>query len=127
MPRSLLLGLRLVVVLSVLVSTQGALLVSGLFQVRQEWIAQHLCENRNHPERECNGSCVLRRHLEEHQHGGEGGTEAVLTVPVVIALLAPETAVPADRWREATTPVAEDDRLPRGGATDGVFRPPRQG
>ena len=119
---------RLVVVLALLVSTQGALFVRGLFEVRQEWIAEHLCENRNHPERECNGTCVLRRHMEAHDHHGEDGqTEAVLTAPVVLALLAPPTTVPPDRWRAAPTPTAGDELAPGGGAPDGIFRPPRRG
>lgn len=128
MPRPLTLATRLLLVLALFASTQGALLVRGLFEVRQEWIAAHLCENRNHPERECNGTCVLRRHMEEHNHhSDEGGTEAVLTAPVVIALLAPETTIPPDRWREASPPAVGEDRVPKGGALGEVFRPPRLG
>ena len=117
---------HVVVALALLVSTQGALLVSGLFQIRQEWIVEHQCENRNHPERRCNGTCVLRRHLEEHDgHGDHGEPEAVPIAPVGIALLAPETTVPPDRWRNAATPGSEDDRRPGGGVDGEVFRPPR--
>ncbi|PAP78153.1 hypothetical protein [Rubrivirga marina] len=128
MARTSSIAARLVLVLALLVSTQGALLVRGLFEVRQEWISEHLCENRNHPERECNGMCVLKRQMEEHSHhGDEGGTEAILTMPTVIALLAPEATVPPDRWRKATTPTVGDERVPDGGALEGVFRPPRVG
>ena len=114
--------------LALLASTQGVLLIQGLFEVRQEWIAEHLCTNRHHPERECDGRCYLMRTMEEHRHDEDGhGQDAVLSAPTVIALLAPEATVPPDRWREAPTPLAGDPGFVAADARAGVFRPPRRG
>lgn len=35
------------------------------FQVRRDFIAQYLCENRDKPELECNGQCHLEKSLEK--------------------------------------------------------------
>lgn len=127
MPRPLTLAARLLLVLALFASTQGALLVRGLFEVRQEWIAEHLCVNRHHPERKCDGKCYLMRKMEEHDHDGEGRKNAVLTVPNVVALLASETTVPPDRWRETEAPTAAEGPASTSRMPDGVFRPPRMG
>ena len=89
---------RVLLALVLFASTQGVLLVQGAFLARQEWIAEHLCMNRNHPERKCDGKCYLTRKMEEHSHHEDGEHEAVITAPTVIALLVPKATVPPDRW-----------------------------
>ena len=37
-----------------------------------DFIVNHLCENRNNPDVECNGACYLKKEIEEshnHEHG----------------------------------------------------------
>jgi hypothetical protein len=37
------------------------------FELRRDYIAQHLCENRNRPELHCNGQCYLAKQLKVTQ------------------------------------------------------------
>ena len=58
-------GVLLLMVLSIGLSTQGGLVVQALFQLRQDYIATHHCENRAKPEKKCHGKCFLKKHLHE--------------------------------------------------------------
>lgn len=55
----------LVALLSVLLSTQGGMLAHALFQLRQAYIAAHLCENRFEPSSNCHGMCFLKKRVAE--------------------------------------------------------------
>ena len=59
--------IRIVVVCCVILSTQSYLTVRLLFEVRQGYIAQTLCVNRDAPELQCEGSCFLSEKLAEEQ------------------------------------------------------------
>lgn len=59
--------LHVVLVCCVILSTQSFLTVRLLFEVRQGYIAQTLCENRDRPEMECDGFCFLSKKLAEEQ------------------------------------------------------------
>jgi len=117
---------RLLVVLALLASTQGTLWIHGAFQVRQDWIADHLCVNRHNPDVKCDGMCYLDRKVQEHQdHEDERGPSAVLTLATAVAVEAPSTVVPPDRWRTRETRSPEDTWAPGAPHLDDVFRPPR--
>ncbi len=121
-------GFRLLAVLALVVSTQSALVVRVMFEARQEWIAEHLCENRNHPERKCNGMCFLRRQMQAHDHHGEdSGPTAVMPAPVFVALVLPAATVPPDHWRDSSAPTPAPLLAAACGAPEGVFHPPRLG
>lgn len=60
-------------------SAQGGLLARVVFEVRQEAIATHHCENRFDPHSTCKGFCFLKKHLNEHDKQEH---ERTLSVPV---------------------------------------------
>ncbi|GAB5537304.1 MAG: hypothetical protein Rubg2KO_35530 [Rubricoccaceae bacterium] len=117
---------RLFVAFALLASTQGALWTHGAFQVRQDWIADHLCVNRHNPDVDCDGFCYLDKKMQEHQdHEDERGPSAVLTLVGAVAIEAPSTVIPPDRWSERETLNARNVRAPGSPHLDDVFRPPR--
>ncbi|MEM0964259.1 MAG: hypothetical protein AAGK21_17160, partial [Bacteroidota bacterium] len=111
--------------LSVLASTCGALVIWTVFEVRQEHIAEHHCEN---PLSDCDGICFLDKRMHDH-HGHDHDrphTPAVVpTAPTLTAVPPVASAVPPDRWRTAPAPETWDARDPSAGALGDVFRPPR--
>ena len=111
-----------------LASTQGALWVHGAFQVRQDWIADHLCENRHNPDVECDGLCYLDRKMQEHQdHEDERGPSAVRTQVTVIAIETPSTVVPPGPGHTDEVQRVRNVRAPASAHLENVFRPPRGG
>ena len=112
--------------LALVVSTQGALVVRGVFALRHDYVAEHLCENRHDPDSECDGMCFLKKRMEAHHgHEDDEAPKAVLTAPTLLAVAAPEADVPPDRWREATSPGVRPGVGESGGVTADVFHPPR--
>ncbi|MCB9262861.1 MAG: hypothetical protein H6607_10845 [Flavobacteriales bacterium] len=39
--------------------------VYGLFKINQKYIEAELCENRNIPDSDCHGGCILKKNMEE--------------------------------------------------------------
>jgi hypothetical protein len=60
---------RVLVVLGLVLSTQSLLMLQMAFELRRDYIAEHLCVNRDRPEMECNGKCYLRAQSEAAMHG----------------------------------------------------------
>lgn len=115
--------------LALAVSTQGALVIRGVFAVRHDYVAEHLCVNRHNPDVKCDGMCFLKDRMEAHdRHDEKGETpQAVLTAPTLFAVAAPEAEVPPNRWREVLEPGVRPDLGKSAGAGDDVFHPPRVG
>lgn len=103
--RTLVLSARIAVVLVLVASTQSVLVVRAAFELDREAIAERLCVNRDRPELDCNGSCVLSRILAEQQEREDSRREAALEVALSITPLVSEApAVPATPAAEATAP-----------------------
>lgn len=120
------LAIKLLLVLGLVLSTQSLLLVQAAFEVRQDFIAEHLCVNRDRPELNCNGHCVLaERHGDAQEQQREQGQTAHLEVLLSFSLLVPTraAAVPPS----ARTHVYSQPPLlaPARGQRCGVFRPPQ--
>lgn len=62
------------------------------FELRRDYIAHYLCENRSHPELHCDGKCYLAKKLkatQEHQEREAGSrlVQQLLELPASIASL----------------------------------------
>ena len=114
--------------LALLASTFGALVVRGVFALRHDYVAEHLCES---PDSDCDGKCFLKKRMEamdgHHGHGEREAPAVMPTAPTLLAVAAPHATVPPDRWR--TVPALASGVRTGGasGATGEVFRPPRTG
>jgi len=112
--------------LGILLSAQGGLLVHGLFQLRHEYIAAHLCEDRHDPTSDCDGQCFLKKRLaqsEDHSHEHTAPTPA--PSPILFFLPA-ETTASLLRGPERTRvyPI-RDERNDRDGHPRDIDPPPR--
>lgn len=116
-------SLRLLLVLGLIVSTQGLLLVQGAYVLRQDFVVEHLCVNLDRPEVHCNGKCHLRKQLDEQQErdGQRAGLELLLSGGWLAAPVA-EAPPPARTALEfASLPAWR----PFSPLPPGVFRPPQ--
>lgn len=119
-------AVHLLAVLALVVSTQGALVVRGVFALRHDYVAEHLCVNRHDPDAECDGMCFLKDRMEAHHgHEEDEAPRAMLTAPTLLAVATPEAEVPPSRWREAPAPGVRLGIGWSAGAGDDVFHPPR--
>lgn len=124
---------RLILVLTLVVSTQGLLLVQGTFLLRQDYVASVLCVNRFNRDSDCNGKCYLQQQMEHHagshhSHDGNDRAPALLQVALSVHALIVEgedlePAVPAD----ANGHLRVNDHSPDRLLVSGVFHPPRIG
>ena len=107
-------ALGIVAALSVLTSTLGALVIWGAFEVRQEHIAEHLCES---PDSDCDGMCFLDKRMESHHgHGDEHDAPKAVAAPTLQAVAPPASDVPADRWRDRAAPTPRAPAAPKASA-----------
>lgn len=118
--------LRLVVVLGLVLSTQGLLLVQGAYVLRQDFIAEHLCVNRDKPEMDCHGKCHLRKQLERQQQRQEEERQAASLVLLIGgSFLAIETeAPPTPDARTVAYTAPPEIHFPAPPPTE-VFHPPQ--
>ena len=72
--------LRVLVVASLVLSTQGLLLVQGTFLLRQDFVITNLCENQNRPELKCDGKCFLTKQLKEQREREDERSAASLEI-----------------------------------------------
>ncbi len=117
---------RLFVVFAVVVSSQGLLLVQGMFKVNQERIARVLCVNRARPQLHCDGHCFLQKRIQEEQQRRQQqqaeGLEVLLGVTAHVATpptVPPAPVAPPAAWH---APSARNTGRPDNAS---VFRPPR--
>lgn len=120
---------RWALVLSLALSTQSVLVVQTLFVVRQGYIAEHLCINRDHPEKRCDGMCFLADRVAETQHH-EGGEHEEAPRPerahAFNHLLPARVLIQAPPPRPVSYRAA-DAAAPETPFVGGLFRPPRTG
>ena len=118
--------LRVVVVLGLVLSTQGLLLVQGAYVLRQDFIAEHLCVNRDKPEEDCHGKCHLRKQLEQQQQRQDEERQAASLVLLIGGtFLAMETeTLPKPAARTVTYGAPPEVRAPAPPPTE-VFHPPQ--
>ena len=117
--------LRLVVVLSLVLSTQGLLLVQGAYVLRQDFIAEHLCVNRDKPEENCHGKCHLRQQLERQQRQDEERQAASLILLIGGTFLVVEAEVPPKPDGRAVAYTAPPETLLPAPPPTEVFHPPQ--
>lgn len=88
---------KLALVLSLALSTQSVLVVQTLFALRQDYIAEHFCVNRDKPEMHCDGKCFLAdRVAETKQHDEDGHERTRLNLALAFHLWLPaRAALPA--------------------------------
>jgi hypothetical protein len=118
---------RLVIVLALVASTQGLLFVQGAFVLNQDWVVANLCVNRDRPELNCDGHCVLSQRLQEQQERDESRNAANLEVALAVtALVAAPSAVPSDAGRAVEPPRDAYAFARPNAAPADIFHPPRQ-
>lgn len=61
----------LLMLLSLLIGFQQTIIVAH-FEQNKDFIAQHFCINRDRPELQCQGSCYLKKQLQETEHSESG-------------------------------------------------------
>lgn len=75
--------LNKLVAISLIISLGGTLMRFTIpyasYFANYNYIVDHLCVNRNHPEMHCNGKCQLKKMIkkEEHDHAGNKSTNTV--------------------------------------------------
>lgn len=114
----------MVIVLALIVSTQGFLVIQGMFLLRQDYIAEVLCVNKDRPELNCDGTCFLHDRMEHHhEHAPEAPPplEIAFSVQAMIpeAGLLLEIPSPLPSW--TAPPLVDTGVL----LPDDRFRPPR--
>ena len=119
-------GLRLLLVACLVMSTQSLLLLQGAFTHRQDYIAEKLCVNRDRPDIDCDGHCVLMERLgEHHKHKDESGTDALALALSVVPLVTPPVQLVEPAATEPTVPLPIANSWMPDGHPAGVFRPPK--
>lgn len=110
--------------LSILLSAQGGVLARVVFEIRQDHIAAHHCENRFDPHSKCNGICFLKKQLNE-QHEHEPEKQAQVPVSLVTFFLVAESAVELmPPVALADFPPAAEAFVPRPAQSE-IYHPPR--
>jgi len=127
------LGLRILLVVALVVSTQGLLLVQSTYLLRQDYVASALCVNRFNPDSDCNGKCYLKEQMARHHgsHQSDDGHEqapALLEVALSVqALLSQGEEIEMPAPAAAISFLRLEDRRPDRLMVSGVFHPPRIG
>lgn len=125
MSRALSVG-RLLLVLSLSLSTQGLLVIQGTFLARQGYITANLCENRFVPESDCHGRCFVKKQAERHEEHQERQPADLAQAFVTPALVAPAGDIlPAPLPLEAPPFAVAVAGAYAPGFPAGVFIPPR--
>ena len=57
----------LLMALSLVLSAEGLLVIQGVFLLRQDYVAAHLCVNRAVPDSPCHGRCFVKKQAERRQ------------------------------------------------------------
>ncbi|MEM8559711.1 MAG: hypothetical protein AAGG50_17965 [Bacteroidota bacterium] len=118
---------RLALVLCLVASTQSLLVIQGIFALRQDAIAERLCENRDRPELNCDGVCYLTKQLKERQDREREQNKAVLELALTFQLQVAEGVtldLPADGVQATYGGTALLGWA--AGVSDEVFVPPRR-
>ena len=114
--------LTVLILLGVVLSTHGGLFAHSVFHLRQEFLAEHHCENRHNPESDCNGYCILKKHVADSE---KGDPHSSLTYSDVMFYLAPDTAGPSVRATPEPMLRSRYARPATDGYVGGLEHPPR--
>lgn len=118
---------RLLLVLNLVVSTQGFLFAQGMFTLRRDYVAERLCIYRNVPDADCHGHCFMER-MQEQQRRDLDRTERGLEVTLAASWLpADAVSLPSETLERPTPPppALVPAPLHPQAAPEGVFHPPR--
>ena len=114
----------MIALLSVVLSAQGGLLARVVFEMRQDHIAAHHCENRFDPASRCNGVCFLKKHMDEHQQHGQEQNASIASSLVLYFLASHAAQLLAPSAASATIPERPEAYVPRPWSGS-VYHPPR--
>lgn len=67
--------------------------VLGLYALRRDYIASHLCVNRDKPELKCCGKCYLRKQLKKVDGDNDPGSAGAKTEREAIVYILPDRPV----------------------------------
>jgi hypothetical protein len=59
--------IAILVIFVMLMQTFSKTIIFASFKINQEYIAKNLCENRNTPEKNCCGKCLLRKQMQKDE------------------------------------------------------------
>ena len=115
--------------LCLLLQCMAHYMVQGLYEINKEYIAANLCENKDKPELDCCGKCVLKKELKKVDGGNAPSKNAPSKMAKyeVVSLL---PAVLAFRTSHSFSEVGLPVQNPRGqhlfngGVSVAVFHPP---
>jgi hypothetical protein len=100
--------------------------IQGVFALRQAYVAEHLCENRDDPQAHCHGRCFVKKQAERHQERQERqplDLAQVLLAPAVAACSG-EVPTPPDPTGTTGYFVSAAGSYAAGFPSE-VFNPPR--
>lgn len=113
-----------VALLGILLSSQGGLVARVMFEVRQDHIAAHHCENRFDSESRCNGVCFLKKHVANHDKHDSEEQAQIVTSLVLYFLVVDSGADLAPGTSESAYPARAERFVPRA-FPHPVYHPPR--
>ncbi len=101
------------------------------FQLRQDYIAQYLCENRDRPDLHCNGSCYLAKKLKaaresEEKESSQRLLSQLLEVPASLTPLLFSFPAPEFSTEAVKSAFTYACFFPAR-MLEGLFRPPQLG
>ncbi len=116
---------RLALVLAVVLSTQGLLLVQGTFLLRQDFVIETLCVNRDVPETKCNGKCFLTKQLREQRERDREQRQATMQIALAVAAVLVDGQPLPDHTARPTAWAPVSARDTGTDPAGQVFHPPR--
>jgi hypothetical protein len=116
---------RWVLLLAVVAGMQSPVLVQGVFVLRSDYVATHLCEERHDPTSTCDGMCFLAdRVAEAHGHADSAALHAPAYRVEITSVLPSAPAIPerpaAPLIRSSAPLLADAEGFPSS-----LLRPPR--
>ena len=119
----------LVLSLCLLLQCMASYLVRGLFELNKEYIAANLCENKDKPELDCCGKCVLKKELKKvaSENAPSQKSPSKVAKYEVVSLLPAVFVFATARPQTGSAPAVQNPRLQHlynGGLPTAIFRPP---
>ena len=97
------------------------------FKIKQKYIAENLCINRNEPITSCYGKCYLKEQLKNRQENESATPFSAPQTwqPTLLSYILPVHATILDQQKIEDVAVAEDIPDHKREFLSGVFHPPR--
>jgi len=122
-------SLSILILLSILLQSFSKVWIAFSFKINQDYIARELCINRDNPDLQCNGNCVLMQRLkaDEEKDKKELPSHLKKLQEIWYCLELPKWAIePSENWPKATnTTFFYQNPFTAAFAVD-IFQPPRQ-